>query len=186
MELKKSIKLRIYLKRLRKLLNEHKTIEDIIIFGSIVKGSSEPKDLDVALLLKTKEPVRKIKESIRSIEKNADIKIVDSIYNPLWVVLIREGFSIKKNKFLFDLYKLQPQVLYKYSLKKLNPVQKVQFTRGIKKILKDTKAKILSRSIVLVPINKKIEFDEFLNTWKLSYETQSYELFPILRKGELT
>ena len=76
-------------------------------------------------------------------------------------------------------------VLYKYSLKKLKPVQKVQFTRGIKSTLKDTKGKILSRAVVLVPLNKKIEFDEFLLTWNLFYETQSYELFPILRKGEI-
>ena len=179
------MKLQNYLPKLRVILNKYKTIEDIIIFGSIVKGSSESRDLDVALLLKNQESIKEIKESLRFIEKSIDIEIVDSIYNPLWTVLIREGFSVKKNKFLFEIYKLQPVVLYKYSLKKLNPVKKVQFTRGIKKVLKDTKAKILSRSIVLVPINKKMEFDEFLGTWNLTYETQSYELFPILRKGEL-
>lgn len=117
--------------------------------------------------------------------KNADIEIVDSIYSQLWVVLIREGFSVRKNKFLFEIYRLEPVVLYKYSLKKLKPVQKVQFTRGIKIILKDTKGKFLSRTVVLVPLSKKIEFDEFLSTWNLFYETQSYELFPILRKGEI-
>lgn len=166
-------------------MNNYNTIDDIIVFGSIVKGSSEARDLDVALLLKNQGSIKEIKESLRFIEKNMDIEIISSIYDPLWVVLIREGFSVKKNKFLFEIYKLEPVVLYKYSLKKLNSIQKVQFTRGIKKVLRDAKAKILSRSIVLVPINKKIEFDEFLNTWNLTYETQSYELFPILRKGEL-
>ena len=174
-----------YLQKLRKLLNKYKTIDDFIIFGSVVKGSLEPKDLDIALILKNEVKIEKIKEDIRSISKNADIEIVDSIYNPLWVVLMREGFSVRKNKFLFENYKLEPVVLYKYSLKKLNPVQKVQFTRGIKNILKDTKAKILSRCVVLVPLNQKIEFDEFLSTWNLTYETKSFELFPILRKSEL-
>ena len=98
---------------------------------------------------------------------------------------MREGFSARKNKFLFEIYKIEPMVLYKYSLKKLNPVQKVQFTRGFKEVLKGTRAKILSRSIVLVPIDRKAEFDEFLNTWNLTYETQNYELFPLLRKDEL-
>jgi len=179
------MKLQNYLQKLRKLLSKYKTIDDIIVFGSIVKGSSEPRDIDVALLLKNEDDIGKIKNDIRSISKNADIEIINSIYNLLWVVLIREGFSVRKNKFLFEIYKLLPVVLYKYSLKKLNPVKKVQFTRGFKKILKDTKAKILSRSTVLVPINKKVEFDEFLSTWNLTYETQSYELFPILRKNEL-
>ena len=179
------MKLQNYLPKLRELSSKYKTIDDIIVFGSIVKGSSEPKDLDVALLLKNEGELKNIKEDLRSISNNTDIEIVNSIYNPLWIVLIREGFSVRKNRFLFEFYKIEPMILYKYSLKKLNPVQKVQFTRGLKEVLKDTKAKILSRSIVLVPINKKVEFDEFLNTWNLTYETQSYELFPILRKGEL-
>ena len=179
------MELQSYLPKLRELLNKYKTIDDIIVFGSIVKGSSEPKDLDVGLMLKDESEARNIKDDIRLISKEADIEIIDSIYNPLWVVLMREGFSVRKNKFLFEFYKIEPMVLYKYSLKKLTPVQKVQFTRGLKEVLKDTKAKILSRSIVLVPINKKVEFDEFLNTWNLTYETQNYELFPILRKGEL-
>lgn len=166
-------------------MTRYKTIDDIVVFGSVVKGSIEPKDLDLALMLKNESDVIKIKEEIRSIFKNADIEIVNSIYNPLWVVLIREGFSLRKNEFLFEIYKLKPVVLYRYSLKKLNPIEKVQFTRGFKKMLKDTEAKILSRSVVLVPLNKKIEFDEFLSTWNLTYETKSYELFPILRKGEL-
>ena len=166
-------------------MDKFKTIDDIIVFGSIVKGSSEPKDLDVALILKNDTDIVKIKDKIREISKNVDIEIINSIYDPLWIVLMREGFSVKKNKFLFEMYKLEPIVLYKYSLKKLNPVQKVQFTRGLKSILKDTNAKILSRSIVLIPLNKRVEFDEFLLTWDLTYETQNYELFPILRKGEI-
>ena len=179
------MKLQNYLPKLRELLSKYKTIDDIIIFGSIVKGSSEPRDLDVALLLKNESDIKQIKEHIRLISKDVDIEIIDSIHNSLWIVLIREGFSVRKNKFLFEIYKIEPVVLYKYSLVKLTPVQKVQFTRGLKEVLKGTKAKILSRSIVLVPLNKRVEFDEFLSTWNLSYETQNYELFPILRKGEL-
>ena len=179
------MKLQNYLPKLRELLSNYKTIEDIIVFGSIVKGSSEPKDLDIALMLKNESEVKNIKEDIRTISKDADIEIIGSIYNPLWIVLMREGFSARKNKFLFEIYKIEPMVLYKYSLKKLNPVQKVQFTRGFKEVLKGTRAKILSRSIVLVPIDRKAEFDEFLNTWNLTYETQNYELFPLLRKDEL-
>ena len=173
------------LQKLRKLLNKYKTIEDIIIFGSVVKGSSSPNDLDIALILKNESELANIKGDIRSIARNVDIEIIDSIYNQLWVVLIREGFSIRQNKFLFEIYKLEPVVLYRYSLKKLSPVQKVQFSRGLKNVLKGTNAKILSRSIVLVPLNKKSVFDEFLSTWNLTYETQSFELFPILRKGEI-
>ena len=52
-------------------------------------------------------------------------------------------------------------------------------------LLKTNRKILFSGTPCQIPINKKVEFDEFLNTWKLTYETQSYELFPILRKGEL-
>lgn len=166
-------------------MNDYKALDDIILFGSAVKGKIDPNDIDLALLIKKEAEITKIKGDIKLISINADIEIIDSIYSPLWVVLVREGFSVRKNKFLYEIYGLEPVVLYKYSLKKLNPTEKVQFTRGIKRVLKDTMGKILSRTVVLVPISKKIEFDEFLSTWNLFYETQSYELFPILRKGEI-
>ena len=108
------MKLQNYLPKLRKLLSKYKTIDDIIIFGSIVKGSSDPKDLDLALLLKNESDLRKIKDDIRLISKNTDIEIISSIYNSLWIVLIREGFSVRKNEFLHEIYKLEPVVLYKY------------------------------------------------------------------------
>ncbi len=173
------------LRKLEKLLESQKTIDDIILFGSIVKGSSEPNDLDVALILKNETELTDIKEKIREVDEKADIQIINSIYSSVWPVLMREGFSVKQEKFLFEIYKLEPMVLYKYSLTKLNPVQKVQFSRGLKSVLKDTAGKILSRSIVLVPMQDKIKFDEFLSTWNLTYEAQSYELFPIMRKEEL-
>ena len=165
-------------------MNKYTTIDDLIIFGSAVKGSSDPKDLDIALLLKDERELIQIKEDVRAISKDVDIQIVNSIYSTIWPVLMREGFSVRKEAFLHDLYKLTPITLYKYSLKKLNPIQKVQFTRGLKKALSDTKAKILSRSVVIVPIEKKAGFDEFLSTWNLTYDTQSYELFPFMRKND--
>lgn len=87
MEFKKSIVLRSCLQKLRKLLNKYKTIDDIIVFGSIVKGSSSPKDLDIALILKNSTEVSQIKENIRAISKKADIETVNSIYNPLLIAL---------------------------------------------------------------------------------------------------
>ena len=61
-------------------MNKYKTIEDIIIFGSVVKGSSSPNDLDIALILKNESELANIKGDIRSIARNVDIEIIDSIY----------------------------------------------------------------------------------------------------------
>ncbi|OGI64618.1 hypothetical protein A2642_04460 [Candidatus Nomurabacteria bacterium RIFCSPHIGHO2_01_FULL_39_10] len=184
MESKKSSKPPLpYRKELKKLLNEQ--LIDIILFGSVVKGGS-PKDIDIALMLKDTTNLLTIKKKIKEIiKKETDIQIItfESIHTPLWLTLIKEGFSIKKEKYLHELYHLQPKVLYKYSLQKLTLVQKVQFERGIKMIL-GSQGTFLTRSVVLIPLTLKNRMMEFLKSWNIYYETQEYELLPIQRKEE--
>ena len=163
------------------MLNNNLT--DIILFGSFVKGGFA-KDIDIALLLKEKTDIIIIKNKIKKIiKKPIDIQVItlDSIYLPIWLTLIKEGFSIRQNEFLFNLYKIKTNVLYKFSLKKLNNVQKVQFERGIKKVL-ETEGVFLTRGVVLVPINLKNAMIDFLKTWDIYYESKEYELLPLLRK----
>lgn len=168
-----------YQKELKKLLNEN--IVDIIIFGSFVKEGTY-KDIDIALITKEKNKVD-IKTKIKSIVKNSDIQVLDieSIYSPLWLTLIKEGFSVKKNKFIYEIYNVNPSVLYKYSLTKLNNVQKIQFERGLKQVL-GKEGKFLTRAVVLIPLSIKNEMMEFLKKWDIYYECQEYELIPVLRK----
>ena len=65
------------------------------------------------------------------------------------------------------MYKIKPSVLYKFSLIKLNNVQKVQFERGIKKVL-DDKGVYLARSVILVPIELKNKFMDFFKSYLIS------------------
>ena len=94
---------------------------------------------------------------------------------------LKEGYSVKKGKYLSELYKIKPAVLYRYSLKKLTNVQKVQFERGLKSVLGDGGV-MLTRSVALVPMKIKNEMIDFLKRWNVYYESQEYELLPILRK----
>lgn len=159
-------------------------IVDIILFGSFVKEGS-PNDIDVAIITREIDNVSETKNKIKEIIQNADIQLVniDSIYSSIWLTLIKEGFSVKENKFLHEIYQIKPNVLFKYSLTSLSNVQKVQFERGIKKIIGD--GKFIARSVVLLPINQKSEMIEFLKHWNVYYESQEYELLPILRKESL-
>ncbi|MFC1800717.1 nucleotidyltransferase domain-containing protein [Nanoarchaeota archaeon] len=180
MESKKSPTLTKYQKRLKRLLD--KNVIDIILFGSFVRqGLSN--DIDIALVVKEKKDFSEIKKEIYKIIEKADIQIIDiySLYSNIWTTLIKEGFSVNKNKFLFEIYKIKPSVLYKYSLKKLTNVQKVQFERGIKQVLGD-KGVFLTRSVVMIPMYMKNGMTDFLKTWKIYYESQEYELLPRLRK----
>lgn len=153
------------------------------MFGSFVKEGFA-KDIDIALIAKEEINILDIKKRVKEIiKKEADIEIVniESLYSPLFLTLIKEGFSVRKNEFLSNIYKIKPIALYKYSLKKLNNVQKVQFERGIKKVL-GKEGIFLTRSVVLVPMNIKNEMMEFLKNWNVYYESQEYELLPLLRK----
>ena len=182
MESRRSQELKNYQKALRKLLNEN--LIDVIIFGSFVKGGFA-KDMDLALVINGNVDLALIKAKIKETVKNADINTFDirGIYSPLLLTLIKEGFSIKENKFLYEIYHIEPKVLYKYSLNKLNNVQKVQFERGIKKML-GAEGIYLTRSVILIPITKKNEAIEFFQNWGIYYESQEYELVPFLRKEE--
>jgi len=161
---------------------------DLILFGSFVKGGT-PKDIDIALLVREKEKVNfaELKKKIQEIiPKNIDLQMLDisAIHSPLWLTLIKEGFSVQKNEFVSALYKIKPMVLYKYSLQKLTNVQKVQFERGIKNVL-GKEGNVLTRSVVLIPVHLKNAMMEFLKNWDIYYEGQEYELLPVLRKEEL-
>lgn len=163
-----------------------KDIIDIILFGSSVKQGSA-NDIDIALLVKNSKDLVNVKKQIREIiRKEADIQVIslESIHSPIWLTLIKEGFSIKKERFLNEIYGIKPVVLYKYALKGLTNVQKVQFERGIKKVL-SKEGTIIARSVVLVPLNLKGEMMDFLKRWNIYYTCQEYELLPLLRKEEL-
>ncbi len=170
-------------KELKKLLNEE--LIDIILFGSFVKGGT-PQDIDAALVLKDIKNAAILKKKVVGLlKKEPDIHIItlESIYSPLWMTLIKEGFSIRKGRYLSDIYHIQPMVLYKYALKRLTNVQKVQFERGIKYVLGKEGA-VLTRSVVLVPLTLKNRMMEFLKSWNVYYESQEYELLPLVRKEE--
>ena len=170
-------------KKLRSVLD--KELQDIILFGSLVKGGS-PRDIDAALILKSTEKATEYRSKVRLLlGEKADLQTItlDSIYSPIWLTLITEGFSIRKGSYLAELYHAKPMVLYRYRLTSLNMVQKVQFERGIKNVL-GKEGVFLTRAVVLIPLRLKSRMMEFLKSWNIYYESQEYGLLPLLRKEE--
>ena len=183
MELRKLPEFKKYQKQLKKLLN--KNVNDIILFGSFVKGGFA-RDIDIAIIIKKEINISDLKQEVRNIiNKDADIHILDieSIYSSLWITLLKEGYSIKRDSYLHDIYKIKPIVVCKYSLVKLTNVQKVQFERGLKNMMKNN-GEYVTRSVVFIPIWMKNEFEDFLKSWNIYYEAKIYELLPTMRKEE--
>ena len=168
-------------KKLKTLLKNEDVI-DIIIFGSTAKGGVSPNDLDIALLAKNKSI--QLKDEIKKLIPKTDVQILtlEDFHNILFLTMIKEGYSLKKEEYIHNLYKLSPVKLYKYSLKQLSLSKKVMFERGIKNIKGITK---LSNSVVLVQTEKTREFEDFLKNWDMDIDTKDYELIPLMRKEEI-
>ena len=184
MESKRLVEIKNYQKKLKKLLN--KDLIDIVIFGSFVKNGSA-NDIDIALISKDKKDFEEKKKEIKEIiGPRLDFEIIDinSLYSGMILTLIKEGFSVKRNKFIYEINNIKPSILYKYSLKKLSNVQKVQFERGIKNVI-GKKGVFLTRSVIMIPMSIKGEMDDFLKTWNIFYESRDYELLPLLRNESL-
>ena len=168
-------------------MRRYDVLEDIIFFGSFVKEKAAPKDVDIALLMSKKDE-KKIelitKEISAIISARIDFTIISisEIYSSVWISLLKEGYSVKNEEYIANVYDIKPIILYKYSIKSLNPVEKVQFDRGLNQVLKETDGKRLVRTVVLMPLQKSEEFEAFLRTWEIEYETRRYELLPELLK----
>ncbi len=164
-------------KSLKKLLKKYKEIEDFIIFGSLVKGKYEPKDIDIAVVLDKKDVslVGEVKEYLKI--KNLDIEMIkpEEIYQTrLGLNLITEGFSIKNNRFLRAKLGIAPMKIYTYGIKSLTQTEKVLFGRGLNQMIKEVNAVKLGAGSIMIPVGKSSKFEDFLNTWDLKYKTKEY------------
>lgn len=173
-------------KKLKTLLKKNENAVDIVIFGSFVKDKINTNDIDVALLCKSKGNINKTetkKEIEALIKAKIDLQIIDinDYDNFIWISLIREGFSVKHNNYLHELYKIKPVVLYKYSLKKISVSKKVMFERAIKNF---EGIERISNRVILVPINTSEKFNEFLRLWNIDLDSREYGLLPLVRKEE--
>jgi predicted nucleotidyltransferase len=169
-------------KTLQKYLKDQKII-DFIIFGSSVKGKIKPNDLDIAILVREKidqKEILSIRKELQEHYKKTHIEqiSIEEYNSRLFLVLLREGYSVRHKKYLHDLYGVEPTSLFTYSLKTLNPSQKVMFHRGIKSI---SKIKRLSNTVVMVSAEQTANFQDFLKQWNIDIESKEYSLLPQLR-----
>lgn len=170
-------------KKLKNLL-KNKKILDLVIFGSVAKNKIRANDVDIAVILKDAVDKNSLKESIgKVLNKKIHLQFlsIENYDKSLWLTLIKEGYSVKHNKYLFEVYRIKPVVLYKYSLKQLPISKKVMFERAIKNFKNIER---LSNRVILVPVNLSGEFADFLRNWNIDIDAQEYGLLPLLRKEE--
>lgn len=166
-------------KKLRKLLN--KNIIDLIVFGSFAKNKINPGDIDIAAIIRERFDMGDLKRNLSEIG-NIHLQIVtlEDYDKFIWITLIKEGYSVRHNRYLHEIYNIKPAVLFKYDLRKLTLSNKVMFERAIKNFKNIQK---LSNRVVLVPIRYSDEFKSFLRRWNIDIESSEYELLPVVKNG---
>lgn len=162
------------------LLLKNKKVEDIIVFGSSVKGKEQPEDIDICLI--GEEINEQIMQEIeKKLKNNVEVHITKTKYKnmfedvTLWKTLLHEGFSIKKQRYLAELFEMQAFFLFTYSLQNLSITKKQIFNHALsgtktnKGILKVCKGEKIGRNAVLIPEEKEEEMRAFLETWNVVY-----------------
>ena len=178
------------LKELKKYLKpekQDKTILDIVVYGSAVKGKTVPRDFDIIVIFREgtlKERLTKI----QSIKKNIKLEKID-IKGILWEELFQEEFFARSGIFLegislFDEKPFSHKVgfegftLFVYDLRDKSHTEKVKFNyvlsgRKGAGIVKMLEGKHLAPGIIQIPIKNSLEFEEILKMHNISYSKKN-------------
>ena len=154
-----------------------KSIFDIVLYDSSIKGKSRPDDLDLAVIFRQgalRERLDRIQEIKRKIEpgKKVDIKgiLLEELFQKEFFArsgLFLEGISIFDRCPFAEKIGFSAYSLFVYSLKSKTHSQKVQFNyllrgRGRQGILEMMNGKLLSPGAVLISLPHSLEFEEIL------------------------
>lgn len=169
---------------------KNKDIFDIILYGSVIKGKIEARDIDILIIFnelslnKRAEIAQRFKEKIASGINKLDIKTInlselfDSDFLARQAVLA-EGCSLVYDMPLSEKIGFLSYILFTYNLKNLNHNEKTRFTYSLigrnknKGVLKKLNAKPLGKGVVLLPIENSLIFEDFLKEWKISHNKRN-------------
>lgn len=168
---------------LKKVAEKQKEVDDIIVFGSLVRGKKNPKDIDVIVVFKQtvrKEVEYQIRKEIEKNYKNISIisKTLKTLFDPAFDAresILFEGKSLLKAKAIVEHYGCNACGMFKYHLKGWNKLQKTKYyyalngRDGQKGIVKDLSCIKLADGVVLVPLHNVEPFRLFLEYWKMEY-----------------
>ncbi len=153
--------------KLKKQLADRNVI-DIIVFGSFAKGKAAPNDIDIAVIT-AKEGRINIPGFHVSVLKPEDFFMhPPSIVN----TLLREGYSLRNNKLVAEIYRFSAKALFSYELSGLKPsvkVMAVNLLRGKKGMVEKEGGEWLANGVFLLPTAQDSMFERFFISRGIKY-----------------
>lgn len=181
------------LKKLKKCLEyerKDKSIFDIIIYGSFVKGKSKPNDVDVLViflgdkLADRLDKLQRIKQRATNLNLNFDFKqiLITELFSSDFFArsgVLLEGVSVFRKNKISELLGFKSYTFFWYTLEGLSHSKKVMFNyvlagRGsMKGMIKELSAKRLVNGAVRIPIEHSLEFEELLKKHTVKFNKKN-------------
>lgn len=173
-----------------KKYNKNKQIKDIILFGSAIRGKTNPQDIDILILFNNrinKDLEYEIKQELNKIHENISITSKTTIDEESFIArdsIYFEGYSLLNKKYLSENMGYTSFTLFKYQTSNLTNSQKVTFYnalngRNSKGLIEEYDCIKLSDNALLVPLENSDFFKEFFDKWT------DYKLIPLLIPSRL-
>ena len=172
-------------KKIKHWIKENKVV-DVILFGSSVRGSLTPRDVDICIIVKDDEEKRSLDliDSLGKLTDNFKLKfhinilIVSSFIsgNTIAKTLLNEGYSIIHNKSFSSILGFENKSLFVYTLKHFSPSKRVKFhyllrgRYGSKGMLKEVQGKFIGAGSILVPTEKEDLLKAIFYRWDVKYK----------------
>lgn len=156
-------------------------VVDIVLFGSAIKGKSNPNDIDLCIVFRDKVDLNIVKEVELIVGDGFHVSslVVDNFFtnvHTLAKTIFFEGKSILTNTNLSESLGLSGWLLFSYHLPQNDHSRKVRFVyllRGRKNdsgLVKRWGGEFISNSAFMLPVNKDNEAQEVFNTWKIDFK----------------
>ncbi len=171
-------------KNLKKIVAQQIEVDDIIVFGSVVRGKEKPGDIDLLVIFRNKvvkETEYQIRKEIEKKYKKVSIisKTLTTIFDPAFDAresILFEGKSLLRGKTLAEQYGYNAVGMFKYYFKGWSKLKKTKYYyalngRGAQRgIIQELTGIKLADEVILVPLHKVEAFRSFLEFWRLEYK----------------
>ncbi len=175
---------------------KHEEIFDFAIYGSVIRGKINARDVDIAIIFSPPQKLekklnlsQKLKNELKKLtDFDLDIKGVDinDLHDKTFLAgksIIAEGYLVIRKKFLYELFGFNNCYLFSYSLTNLSPSKKVMLQyalhgrRGEKGIIKITNSMSIGKGVIKVPLESSEEFKEFFEKNNVDYKIHKCLLY---------
>ncbi|MEK6906776.1 MAG: nucleotidyltransferase domain-containing protein [Nanoarchaeota archaeon] len=155
-----------------------------MLFGSVVRGKYQPKDIDILILFSFKEDIEvefSLRKSLENVGKHFHVIGIsyEKMFDASFVAredVFSDGYSFRKKEFLSSAFGYACFYLFKYSLKGKTDSEKMRFHYGLygrggeKGVLFLFNAVKFGNLSIICPLEKSDSMTEFFEKWKLDFE----------------